>query len=150
MTRKQDRLIDEIAALKRARNAIILGHNYQPGIIQDISDVVGDSLGLSRQAAESDADVIVFCGVDFMAETAAILAPEKLVLFPDRRASCPMAKMATAEEVRGKKAEFPGSVVVGGLLPRSSPCDASGGGEGDASAPRRTSAYAPRMSFGCY
>jgi len=107
-----ERLIESIEALKRERNAIILGHNYQPGVIQDVSDFVGDSLGLSQEAAESDADVIVFCGVDFMAETAAILAPDRLVLIPEERASCPMAQMATSAEVRAMRAKHPGSVVV--------------------------------------
>ena len=107
-----EQLIEAIEALKRRRNAILLGHNYQPAIIQDVSDFVGDSLGLSQQAAESDADVIVFCGVDFMAETAAILAPDRLVLIPEDRASCPMAHMATGAEVRAIRAKHPGSVVV--------------------------------------
>ncbi|MBN1592790.1 MAG: quinolinate synthase NadA [Candidatus Coatesbacteria bacterium] len=105
-------LIESISELKRSRRAIILGHNYQPPIIQDISDFVGDSLGLSQKAAESDAEVIVFCGVDFMAETAAILAEDRLVLIPEERASCPMAHMATGAEVRALKAKHPGSVVV--------------------------------------
>ena len=105
-------LIERIHRLKQKRNAIILAHNYQPGNIQEIADFVGDSLGLSQKAAESDADVIVFCGVDFMAETAAVLSPEKLVLLPEKEATCPMAHMATAEEVRIKKSKRPKSVVV--------------------------------------
>ena len=112
MAEHQKDLIREIERLKRQRNAVILGHNYQPGPIQDISDFVGDSLGLSIQAAESDADVIVFCGVDFMAETAAILAADKLVLIPELRATCPMAEMASAEEIQAKRKEHPGCAVV--------------------------------------
>jgi len=112
MTSENDRLIEAIDRLRRKRNAIILAHNYQPAVIQDIADFQGDSLGLSRKAAESDADVIVFCGVDFMAQTAAVLAPEKLVLIPEERASCPMAHMATAAEVRDMKEKHPGSLVV--------------------------------------
>jgi quinolinate synthase len=77
-------LIEKIKRLKQQRNAVILAHNYQPGEIQDIADYTGDSLGLSVQASQTDADVIVFCGVLFMAETAAILSPEKTVLLPDR------------------------------------------------------------------
>lgn len=112
MTAQNDRLIEAIDKLRRKRNAIILAHNYQPAVIQDIADFVGDSLGLSQQAAESDSEVIVFCGVDFMAETAAILAPDRLVLIPEERASCPMAHMATGAEVRAMKRKHPGSLVV--------------------------------------
>ncbi|MDP2765882.1 MAG: quinolinate synthase NadA, partial [Candidatus Methanoperedens sp.] len=85
--------VNRIEQLKKERNAIILAHNYQRGDVQDIADFVGDSFGLSRQAASSDADVIVFCGVDFMAESAAILNPEKTVLMPELSAQCPMAAM---------------------------------------------------------
>jgi quinolinate synthase len=105
-------IIFRINELKQELNAIILVHNYQIGEVQEIADFLGDSLGLSREAAGTDAEVIVFCGVHFMAETAAILAPEKTVLIPDPAAGCPMADMITAEELRVVKAEHPGAVVV--------------------------------------
>ncbi len=105
-------LIDEIQRLRRERNAVILAHSYQVGEIQDIADFVGDSLGLSRQAARTEADVIVFCGVHFMAETAAILCPEKTVLIPDLEAGCSLASSITADQLRAWKAEHPGAVVV--------------------------------------
>jgi quinolinate synthase len=103
---------DEIRELARARNAVILAHNYQVPEVQDAADYVGDSLGLSRQAAATDAETIVFCGVHFMAETAAILAPEKTVLIPDPDAGCSLASSITADELRAWKAEHPGAVVV--------------------------------------
>lgn len=105
-------ILDEIERLKAERNAVIIAHNYQIPDVQDIADFVGDSLQLSREAAELDSDVIVFCGVHFMAETAAILAPDKTVLIPDARAGCPMADMITAEELRQWKEEYPGTKVV--------------------------------------
>jgi quinolinate synthase len=103
----------EIKQLARSRNAVVLAHNYQRPEIQDVADYVGDSLGLSRQAAATPADVIVFCGVHFMAETAAILSPRKRVLLPDLRAGCSLAATITAEDVRRWKAEFPGYIAVG-------------------------------------
>ncbi len=101
-----------ILRLKKERGAVILAHNYQPGDVQDIADFVGDSLELSRTAAAAPEEVIVFCGVHFMAETAAILAPEKTVLIPDPRAGCPMADMIMPDEVIKWKAQYPGRKVV--------------------------------------
>lgn len=105
-------MVAEIAQLKRQRNAVLLAHNYQYGEIQDIADFVGDSLGLSQVAARTDADVILFCGVHFMAETAAILCPDKTVLLPDQQAGCSLADSITAEQLRAWKAENPDAVVV--------------------------------------
>src|ERR671933_602011 len=107
-----DVLTGEVRALARERDAVILAHNYQLPEIQDLADYVGDSLGLSRQAAQTDASVIAFCGVHFMAETASILSPEKTVLLPDLRAGCSLADSITAAELRAWKAEHPGAVVV--------------------------------------
>lgn len=106
------KLVENIERLKLQHNAVILAHNYQPGEIQDIADFTGDSLGLSIKAAQTEAKVIVFCGVQFMAETAAILSPEKTVLLPDKSAGCPMADMITAEQLRKLKQEHPGALVV--------------------------------------
>ena len=105
-------LHQEILRLKEERDAIILVHNYQPPEIQDIADLTGDSLELSRAAAAMDGNVIVFCGVDFMAETAAILSPQKTVLLPAEDACCPMAQMITAGDLRHAKEQYPDASVV--------------------------------------
>ncbi|GAC69987.1 quinolinate synthase NadA [Gordonia soli] len=102
----------EVRRLARARNATLLAHNYQLPAIQDVADHVGDSLALSRIAAEAETDEIIFCGVHFMAETAKILSPDKTVLIPDERAGCSLADSITADELRAWKAEFPDAVVV--------------------------------------
>jgi len=107
-----ERLLTKIKNLKDKRKAVILAHNYQPPEIQDIADFCGDSLGLSINAAATDARTIVFCGVEFMAETAAILSPEKTVLLPDRTAGCPLADMVTAEQLRQLKSKYPRALVV--------------------------------------
>jgi quinolinate synthase len=102
----------EVRALAEEKNAVILAHNYQVPEIQDVADYTGDSLGLSRQAAATDADAIVFCGVHFMAETAAILSPQTPVYIPDADAGCSLADSISAEQLREWKAQFPGAVVV--------------------------------------
>jgi quinolinate synthase len=107
-----ERLLQQIGELKKRRNAVILAHNYQPDEIQDLADFSGDSLGLSIQASQTDADVILFCGVRFMAETAAILSPQKTVLMPEPTAGCPMADMITAEQLCELKAKHPEALVV--------------------------------------
>ncbi|MBH0122388.1 quinolinate synthase NadA [Rhodococcus sp. NPDC003382] len=103
---------EEVRRLARERNATLLAHNYQLPAIQDIADHVGDSLALSRIAAEAEEDTIVFCGVHFMAETAKILSPNKTVLIPDERAGCSLADSITADQLREWKAEYPDAVVV--------------------------------------
>jgi quinolinate synthase len=101
-----------IEHLKKERNAVIISHNYQIGEVQDVADFLGDSLQLAQQASKLEEEVIVFCGVHFMAETAAILSPEKTVLMPDLKAGCPMADMITASELRDWKNQYPGRKVV--------------------------------------
>src|SRR3954462_7616375 len=107
-----EELQGEIRELARERNAVILAHNYERAEVQDVADFVGDSLGLSREAAKTEADVIVFCGVHFMAETAAVLSPHQTVLLPDLAAGCSLASTIDAEQLRAWKAEHPGAVVV--------------------------------------
>src|ERR1700710_3276113 len=102
----------EVRALARQRNAVILAHNYQVPEVQDVADYVGDSLGLSQQAARAGADTIAFCGVHFMAETASILCPGKTVLLPDPDAGCSLADSITADQLRAWKAKHPGAIVV--------------------------------------
>jgi quinolinate synthase len=109
---EQEALKKDIRELLRRRNAVLLAHNYQRDEIQEIADVTGDSLGLSQEAARSDADVIVFCGVHFMAESAAILSPRKTVLLPRLEAGCPMADMVAAEDLAAWRADHPDHVVV--------------------------------------
>jgi quinolinate synthase len=105
-------LQDEVRALARERHAVILAHNYQVPEVQDVADYVGDSLGLAHEAAKADASAIVFCGVHFMAETAAITCPDKTVLIPDPGAGCSLAASITGDQLRRWKAENPGAVVV--------------------------------------
>ncbi len=114
-TRSRDQVTElqsRIRKLAREKNAVILAHNYERPEVQDVADFVGDSLGLSREAAKTEADIIVFCGVHFMAETAAILSPKKMVLLPDLAAGCSLAATIDGEQLRQWKAEHPGAVVV--------------------------------------
>ncbi len=108
----QTAITQEILRLKRDRKAVILAHNYQVPEVQDVADFTGDSLGLSQAAAETDVDLIVFCGVHFMAETASILCPDKTILLPDLEAGCSLAATITADELRQWKAAHPAAVVV--------------------------------------
>jgi len=112
MQNRNNELTEKILNLKKTRGAVILAHNYQLGEVQDIADFVGDSLELSQNAARTNAEVIVFCGVNFMAETASILSPDKMVLLPDINAGCPLANMITVDELRQRKRELPGATVV--------------------------------------
>ena len=105
-------LQNEIKRLAKHRKAVILSHNYERPEVQDVADYVGDSLGLSREAARTDADIIVFCGVHFMAETAAVLSPQKMVLLPDLAAGCSLASTIDGNQLRAWRAEHPGAIVV--------------------------------------
>ncbi len=113
MIKEDKQLVHKIKELKKKRNAVILAHNYQLPEVQDIADFRGDSLELSRIAAKTQAQVIVFCGVYFMAETASILSPDKLVIMPDASAGCPMANMMTADDLKKLKKEHPQALAVG-------------------------------------
>ncbi len=113
MIKEDKQLVSKIKELKKKRNAVILAHNYQLPEVQDIADFRGDSLELSRIAAKTEAKVIVFCGVYFMAETAVVLSPDKLVVMPDASAGCPMANMMTADDLRKLKKAHPQAVAVG-------------------------------------
>jgi len=108
----KNRIEEEIRRLKKQKNAVILAHNYQLPEIQDIADFTGDSLSLSQEAAKTQADMIVFCGVHFMAETASIISPDKKVLIPDEKAGCSLADTINAEQLKKWKEENPGAVVV--------------------------------------
>ena len=128
-------LLDEIRELRRLRHAVILAHNYQVPAVQDVADYVGDSLGLAQAAADTDAPVIVMCGVYFMAETAAILCPDRTVLIPDVAAGCSLADSISADQLRAWKADYPGAVVVSyvnttaAVKAESDYCVTSGNGE---------------------
>jgi quinolinate synthase len=155
---RQAQLIESINQLRSERNAVILAHNYQYPEIQDIADYVGDSLGLSQYAAETDADVIAFCGVHFMAETAKILNPSKTVLLPDLAAGCSLADTITAEQLREWKAEHPGAVVVSyvnttaEVKAESDYCCTSGNAQAiiEAIPKDRTILFCPDMFLGTY
>ncbi|MCZ6639622.1 MAG: quinolinate synthase NadA, partial [Candidatus Dadabacteria bacterium] len=108
----RNRIEEEIKRLKKQKNAVILAHNYQLPEVQDIADFTGDSLSLSQEAAKTQADMIVFCGVHFMAETASIISPDKKVLIPDEKAGCSLADTINAEQLKKWKEENPDSVVV--------------------------------------
>lgn len=108
----QEAVAEQVLKVSRERNAVILAHNYELPEVQDVADIVGDSLGLAREAVQTEAETIVFCGVHFMAETAYILNPERLVLLPEPGAGCPLADFATAEAVLARKQEYPDAAVV--------------------------------------
>src|SRR6056297_3356558 len=108
----QDALQEQIRQLARERNALLIAHNYQRDEVQAVADITGDSLALSIEAARTDKEVIIFCGVHFMAESAALLAPDKTVLLPRHDAGCPMADMVTAEGLREMKQQYPKATVV--------------------------------------
>ncbi len=110
--KEQIRVEEEIKRLKKEKNAVILAHNYQLPEVQDIADFTGDSLSLSQMAADTEADIIVFCGVHFMAETASIISPHKKVLIPDLKAGCSLADTINADQLREWKEEHPDAVVV--------------------------------------
>ena len=112
VTEQSNEIIEKILMLKEKKNAVILAHNYQIGDIQDIADFTGDSLKLSVKAAETDAEIIVFCGVKFMAETASILSPKKKVLIPDIEAGCSLADTINVEQLRNWKKKHEKAVVV--------------------------------------
>jgi len=109
---KKEKIVNRIRELKEKRKALILAHNYQIGEVQDVADYIGDSLGLSQKAAQVKEGIIIFCGVHFMAETAAILSPEKTILLPEIKAGCPMADMISASELKEWKRDYPGRKVV--------------------------------------
>ncbi|MCW2973274.1 MAG: quinolinate synthetase [Thermoleophilia bacterium] len=155
---RQAELIASINRLREETNAVILAHNYQYPEIQDIADYVGDSLGLSQYAATTDADVIAFCGVHFMAETAKILNPSKTVLLPDLAAGCSLADTITAAQLRDWKAQFPGAVVVSyvnttaDVKAESDYCCTSGNAQAiiEAIPEDRTILFCPDMFLGTY
>ncbi len=113
LVQQSSKLKDEIMRLKKEKDVVILAHNYQIPDVQDVSDFTGDSLGLSRQAAKVKQKTILFCGVNFMAETAAIISPEKRVLIPDLEAGCSLSDSITVDELRNWKKQHPGSIIVG-------------------------------------
>ena len=116
LVQQSSKLKDEILKLKKEKDVIILAHNYQIPDVQDVADFTGDSLGLSRQAAKAKQKIILFCGVKFMAETAAIISPEKTVLLPDLEAGCSLSDSITVDELRNWKKQHPDAIVLGMLI----------------------------------